>query len=92
MHSMLPQNMASIWRQQLSAAAVLFLLLPVLNMVTTHTHLIATLQIGMWILASFDLVCFAAGILLGCTAWRIGQPGRTQANALVETAIEAGQT
>ena len=92
LHSMLPQNMASIWRQQLSAAAVLFLLLPVLNMVTTHTHLIATLQIGMWILAAFDLVCFAAGILLGCTAWRIGQPGRTQANALVETAIEAGQT
>lgn len=92
LHTMLLKNMASIWRQQFSVSAALFLLLPVLNMVTTHTHLITTLQKSMWILASFDLMCFAAGILLGWTAWLIGRPVEVKEEPLGEATFEAGQT
>ncbi len=92
LHTIFPQNMASIWRQQLSAAAALFVLLPVLNMVTTHTHVITTLRKAMWILASFDLVCFAAGILLGWTAWRIGRRDQLKTEPLVPVVPEAEQT
>ncbi len=65
------------WREQLSLAALLFVALPVLNMLTTSRGLAASLPRGDWALAGFDLMALATGLLLAWLAWR--QRARTAA-------------
>ena len=57
------------WREQVGLLAGLFLLLPVLNAVTTDTHLGISLAQGDWIRASFDISAFVFGVIL-CLVWR----------------------
>lgn len=66
-----------IWTMQLVPAAVLFGLLPILNALTTETHLFVTLPQGRWDLAGVDLTALMGGFIFGWTAWRLHHPART---------------
>lgn len=61
------------WKEVMGTAAALLFLLPLLNAVTTDTHLGITLAAGQWARASFDLVMLALGGVLGFTAWKLGR-------------------
>jgi hypothetical protein len=57
------------WRTQFVAGAALFAALPVLNALTTQTHLGVTLTQGNWVYAGFDLTMLGIAAPLGLTAW-----------------------
>lgn len=63
------------WSVPLGAAGLVWALLPVINALTTHTHLGITLPAGEWVWASMDLAFLATGLLLGWLSWRL-RPGR----------------
>lgn len=63
------------WREQLALAAALYGLLPLLNALTTQSHLAASLPAGDWVLAGFDLTMLVLGTGFGW-AW-IKLRGRT---------------
>lgn len=60
-----------MWLLQLCVGALMFMGVPVLNAVTTDTHLGVTLLHGPAPVAAFDLVTFALGALLGTAAWML---------------------
>ena len=62
------------WSVPLGAAGLVWALLPVINALTTHTHLGTTLPAGEWVWASMDLAFLATGLLLGWLSWRL-RPG-----------------
>ncbi|MGH6618266.1 MAG: PepSY-associated TM helix domain-containing protein, partial [Alphaproteobacteria bacterium] len=66
---------ARAWVELLSCAAAAYVLLPVLNALTTGRHLGVTLPRGDWrgdwTLAGFDLTMLAFGLLLAWAAWRL---------------------
>jgi hypothetical protein len=64
------------WTTQLVLAAVLFGLLPILNALTTESHLLVTVTQGQWDLAGVDLTALMGGLILGWTAWRLHHPAR----------------
>ena len=72
-----------MWRFQLTLGALLLGGLPLLNAVTTNTHLGVSLFGGPGLrpVAGFDLVTLALGLLLGWAAWWLGRKGRKQAAA-----------
>jgi uncharacterized iron-regulated membrane protein len=55
-----------MWQCQLTASGLLFALLPILNALTTHTHLGVTLlrSEGPWAVAGFDLFSLGLGLAL----------------------------
>jgi hypothetical protein len=57
------------WTAQFVAGAVLFAALPVINAVTTQTHLGIALAQDNWVYAGFDLTMLGIAALLGLTAW-----------------------
>ena len=59
------------WRDCLSLAAAAFLLLPLLNALTTERHLGQTLGRQDWALASVDLVFILLGLMLGWAALKV---------------------
>ena len=61
------------WTEQLAVAAFLYGSLPIVNAVTTGSHLGATLSAGDWVLAGFDLAMLAVGLLLAWTAWSVSR-------------------
>ncbi|WP_317921727.1 PepSY-associated TM helix domain-containing protein [Cupriavidus sp. TA19] len=65
----------AMWRAQLWAGAVLFGGIPLLNALTTDSHLGVTLLQGRGpaAVAGFDLVTLALGIALGAAAWMTGR-------------------
>jgi len=64
-----PRRMMWTWQLYIGAAA--FALLPLLNALTTPTHLVAAIAAGDWVLAGFDLAMVAFGAMLACCAWRM---------------------
>ncbi|MBU2892302.1 PepSY domain-containing protein [Colwellia sp. D2M02] len=50
------------WLEQLQLASIVFILLPMVNALTTDKHLGVTLPHGDWNLAGFDLTLIAVGI------------------------------
>lgn len=64
------------WSVPLAAAGLVWAALPVINALTTHTHLGISLPAREWVWASMDLSFLATGLLLGWLAWRV-RPGRT---------------
>lgn len=74
------------WREQLWAAALLFGMLPVLNVLTTERHLGVTVLRENWTLVGFDLTMLVLGVLLGCVAWRVGHTRRVRAGHTVRDA------
>ncbi len=63
-----------MWQVLLGAGGVLFAGLPVLNAVTTESHLAYSLSHGLLQVAGFDLVVLALGIGLLFAAKRMGSP------------------
>ncbi|EJN08617.1 PepSY domain-containing protein [Herbaspirillum sp. YR522] len=57
-----------MWRWQLSAGAAMLIGIPILNAVTTHSHLGVTLLQGRgpWSVAGFDITVLLLGIALAC--------------------------
>ncbi len=90
-HAFLKRDASSAMKEQLYGAAGLFGLLPLLNLLTTETHLLTTLGHRMWGLAGVDLTGLTAGLLLGWTAWRIGRPREIAAAAAGEPVLQAGR-
>ena len=69
------------WRDSLSLAAAAFLLLPLLNALTTERHLGQTLWQQDWALASVDLVFILLGLMLGWAAVKVQRKlGQTKHN------------
>jgi uncharacterized iron-regulated membrane protein len=62
-----------MWQIQLVVGGALFALVPLLNALTTHTHLGVTLPAGMWAVAGFDLTCLGLGVALLAAAWWLGR-------------------
>lgn len=59
-----------MWMAQLGVAAFLFGAIPLLNAVTTATHLGVSVPAGLWSVAGVDLGCLALGTaLLACVGW-----------------------
>lgn len=61
------------WIEQLSAGALLFGAIPLLNALTTSSHLGVSLATGDWAMAGFDLTCLASGVFLAWAAWKMQQ-------------------
>jgi uncharacterized iron-regulated membrane protein len=51
------------WLEQLALAAVLFLFMPILNVLTGGQALWMSIYHGQWMIASFDLVCIILGLI-----------------------------
>ena len=64
------------WVEQFRLAAAAFMLLPLLNALTTDRHLGESLPAADWVLAGFDLTVLAMGLAFGWAARRIGRHGR----------------
>ncbi|MGQ2980328.1 MAG: PepSY-associated TM helix domain-containing protein, partial [Polaromonas sp.] len=59
-----------MWQLQLAIGGLLFAAIPLLNALTTATHLGVSMPAGLWAVAGFDLVCLALGAtLLLCVGW-----------------------
>ena len=63
-----------MWQVQLMLGATLFALLPMLNALTTPTHLGVSLAHPLWPVAGFDLVVLLLGMGLGFSARQVGRP------------------
>lgn len=60
-----------MWAWQLYLGAAMFMLIPVINALTTHAHLGVTLRTGDWVLAGFDLMMLTFGAVLAYCALRM---------------------
>ncbi|MDO9709102.1 PepSY-associated TM helix domain-containing protein [Paracraurococcus lichenis] len=70
------------WAEQAAAAALLGLLLPVLNGLTTRHHLGASLPAGDWLMAGMDLGFLGFGLGFALAArrlWRAPRPAAAEA-------------
>lgn len=63
----------SAWKEQLAAAAALFLLLPALDAVTAGSYLLQALRILDGAHLGFDATVFALGIFFGSACRRVGR-------------------
>ncbi len=63
------------WRDSLTITCIAFLLLPVLNALTTERYLLKTIPQGDWVLASIDLVFIALGLMFGWAALKVRSKG-----------------
>lgn len=72
-HSVLQGDARRAWREQLCAAGVLFMLLPLVNLATTERHLAVTLPAGAWRVAAVDLTSVAVG---ACLMWTVSRLSR----------------
>lgn len=70
LHAMLRRGRQG-WVEQLSFGALLFVAIPLLNALTTSSHLGVSLATGDWAMAGFDLTCLASGVFLGWAAWKM---------------------
>ncbi|MCA3188197.1 PepSY-associated TM helix domain-containing protein [Cupriavidus sp.] len=77
----------AMWRVQLWAGAALFAGLPVLNALTTSTHLGVTLFHGPVVVAGFDLTVLALGVGLGAAARMLGNRGAAPRKAAAPRAV-----
>lgn len=74
-HSLLRRGSRMAWTEQLYGAACLLGLLPLLNGLTTQSHLLVTVPNGQWAMAGVDLTAMAAGGVLGWMARRFSRAG-----------------
>jgi uncharacterized iron-regulated membrane protein len=64
-------SLSQLWIVQLSLAAALYALLPLLNVLTTDKHLGVTLLQGDWVRAGFDLSMWGFALCFGVAAYKI---------------------
>lgn len=80
-HALVGAKSPRLWQVQLYGAAILWLAIPVVNLLTTsRSHLVATLPSGDWTLATVDLMALLAGTVLGYAAHRQGSGKRDRRN------------
>lgn len=72
-HSLCRRYSIKAWRDQLYGAAFLLGFLPLLNGLTTHSHLLVSVPRGQWAMAGVDITGLTLGILLGWAARRVGK-------------------
>ncbi|HWU98501.1 MAG TPA: PepSY-associated TM helix domain-containing protein [Oxalicibacterium sp.] len=60
-----------MWQWQLGVGGFLFMALPILNALTTDTHLGVTLFNGPLVYAGFDLIVLSLGCCLAYTSWKM---------------------
>ncbi|WP_047474036.1 PepSY-associated TM helix domain-containing protein, partial [Delftia sp. ZNC0008] len=79
------------WLQQMALAAVLYALLPLLNLLTGGASLVQTLANGQWSIASFDLLMLGLAAIHGVVAWWLlrGKPAVAAAPAAPRTQARA---
>jgi len=77
------------WQEQLWAGALLLLAVPVVNALTTHSHLGMTLPAGRWDIAGVDLACLGFAVLLGCSAWMVRHPATATPRRRTAQAVAA---
>ncbi|MCS6305574.1 MAG: PepSY domain-containing protein [Nitrospira sp.] len=71
-HSLLREGSVRAWRDQLYGSACLLVFLPLLNGLTTNSHLMMTVPTAQWAIAGVDLTGLTVGALLGWAARRVG--------------------
>lgn len=59
------------WLDQLWVGAALFACLPLFSAGLEHSHLLASLVRGQWLLAGMDLTLLASALVLGYAAWKL---------------------
>jgi len=67
------------WLQQMAVATPMYLLLPVLNVLTGGNSLLRALVSGQWSIASIDLIMLALTVLHGTVLWWMLYSGKTSA-------------
>ena len=78
------QVLAAIWVQQLMLASMLYLMLPVINVMTSNKHLGASLLTADWVRAGFDVSMLLIGLCFGLAAFKMQlkkQSAESQATA-----------
>jgi len=94
-HSFLRGRSSLAWKEQLYLAAFLLGLLPLLNGLTTQSHLLVTVPNRQWAVAGVDLTAVAAGALLGWMARHLNRAGLESSNSqtapMVRSDAESGQ-
>ncbi len=70
-HSLLRGGSIRAWRDQLYGSACLLVFLPLLNGLTTNSHLMMTVPTAQWAIAGVDLTGLTVGALLGWAARRV---------------------
>lgn len=78
--SVLRSDSRLAWKEQLYIAAFLLGFLPLLNGLTSQSHLLATVPKGQWAVVGVDLTAVAAGMLLGWVARCLGRADREKSN------------
>ncbi|MDQ2147376.1 PepSY-associated TM helix domain-containing protein [Alcaligenaceae bacterium C4P045] len=61
------------WRDLNALAGVLFLLIPIVNAITTSRHLGRSLPAQDWLMAGFDLTAIASGIFCVWLSWKVSR-------------------
>jgi uncharacterized iron-regulated membrane protein len=91
LHAFLTRDAQPAWKTQVYGSAALLGLLPLLNLITTQSHLLITLPAHVWRLAGVDLAGLTVGLLMGWGAWRIGRPMEIVAEVTNDPVLEAKQ-
>ncbi len=79
-----------MWQGQLALGGLLFALVPVLNAVTTATHLGVSIPAGLWRVAGFDLVCLGLGLALLAAGVLVARHGPARAARAANAASSSG--
>jgi uncharacterized iron-regulated membrane protein len=94
-HSFLRGRSILAWKEQLYLAAFLLGSLPLLNGLTTQSHLLVTVPNGQWAVAGVDLTAVVAGVLVGWMARRLSRAGldspNSQAAPMIRSDAESEQ-
>ena len=77
LHAIVRGKSQAIWREQLWLAALLLLLLPVLNAMTGGLPLPRAITSGQWGVAGVELTAMAFSAVLAWTGWKIGVVSRS---------------
>lgn len=72
-HGLCRQGSNMAWKDQLYVAAFLLGFLPLLNGLTTWSHLFVSVPMGQWAVAGVDLTGLTFGLLVGLAARRVGK-------------------
>lgn len=76
-----------IWHQLLFVLAIGLGGLPILNLITTQSHLLQTLPAGDWVIAGFDLCCLLSGAICLQAALRLKARGNSRAGNPAEVKL-----
>jgi hypothetical protein len=71
-------TLQALWVKQLLLASALYLLLPILNALTSDKNLVSVLLQGDWVMAGFDLTMILFGLMFGYGAQHLMKKKKTK--------------